>query len=160
MNHYLDEDTVTPEETLPNERWINGYRNDIEVESRMTRATGEAHEREKESTDGESHFLRSGACRPIPLKEQTVQLNFARKIYDKYRLKNLEGLCEVLAPGSNILKVSPTTSTIKEPAKPIFTVRNSDIAKFGTLQERQTPLKFYADRRGQRIGEKLVQEPI
>ena len=74
--------------------------------------------------------------------------------------KNLEGLYEVLAPSLNILKVSPTTSTKKEPGKPIVTVRNSDIAKFGTLQERQNPLKVYANRRGPRIGEKLVQEHI
>ena len=39
-------------------------------------------------------------------------------------------------------------------------VRNSDIAKFGTQLERQTPLKAYADRRGPRSGEKLVEELI
>ena len=61
--------------------------------------------------------------------------------------KNLEGFYEVLAPGSHILKVSPSTSTIKEPGKPVVTVRNSDIAKFGTQLERQTPLKAYADSR-------------
>ena len=66
----------------------------------------------------------------------------------------------MLAPGSNILKVVPTTSTIKEPGKPAVTVRKSDIAKLGTLQERQTPLKVYADRRGPRTEEKLVEELI
>ena len=74
--------------------------------------------------------------------------------------KNLEGLYEVLAPGSQILKVSPTTSTIKEPGKQVVTVRNSDIAKFGTQLERQTPLKVYADRRAPRSGEKVVEELI
>ena len=74
--------------------------------------------------------------------------------------KNFEGLYEVLAPGSNILKVSPTTSTIKEPGKPTVTVRNSYIAKFCTTQERQTPLKVYADRRGPQTCEKLVEEQI
>ena len=73
---------------------------------------------------------------------------------------NLKGLYEVLAPGSHILKVSPTTSTIKEPGKQVVTVRNSDIAKFGTQLERQTPLKVYADRRGPRSGEKVVEELI
>ena len=43
---------------------------------------------------------------------------------------NLEDLYDVLAPGSNILKLCPTTLTIKEPVKPIVTVRNIDIAKF------------------------------
>ena len=85
----------------------------------------------------------------------------ARKIHGKRRSKKkLEGLYEVLAPGSHILKVSPTTSTIKEPGKQIVTVRNSDIAKFGTHQERQSPLRVYADRRGPRAGEKIVEELI
>ena len=52
----IDEDTVTPEKILPDEKWINGYRSDIEVESGMTRATREAQKRERESTDGESRF--------------------------------------------------------------------------------------------------------
>ena len=67
---------------------------------------------------------------------------------------------EVLATGSHILKVSPTTSTIKEPGKPVVTFRNSEIAKFGTQLERQTPLKAYADRRGPTSEEKLVEELI
>ena len=59
-----------------------------------------------------------------------------------------------------MLKVSPTTSTIKEPGKQIVTVRNSDIAKFGAAQEWQTPLKVYADRRGPQTCKKLVEEQI
>ena len=97
----------------------------------MTRAAREASQREQASTDGGSRFLHTNT-----------------------------GLYEVLAPGSNILKVSPTTSTIKEPGKPTVTVRNRDIAKFGTAQERQTPLKVYADRRSPRTCEKLVEEQI
>ena len=90
-----------------------------------------------------------------------MELNIARKVHGKKRSKkNLEGLYEVLAPGSHILMVSPPTSTIKEPGKPIVTVRNSDIAKFGTQLERQIPLKVYADRRGPRSGEKIVEELI
>ena len=127
----------------------------------MSRATHEAKEREKASTDGESRFFRSKAIRPLPLKERAVQLNLARKIHGKRRSKkNLEGLYEVLSPGSHILKVSPTTSTIKEPGKPVVTVRNSDIAKFETQLERRTPLKAYADRRGPLSGEKVVEELI
>ena len=89
----------------------------------MTRATPEASERERENAVGESRFLRSGACRPIPITERAVQLKMARKIQCKRRSKkNLEGLYEVLAPGSNILKVSPTTPTIKDPGIAIVTL--------------------------------------
>ena len=31
VNYYLDEDTVLPEEILPDDKWVNGYRSDIEV---------------------------------------------------------------------------------------------------------------------------------
>ena len=155
INHYLDEDTVMPEEMLPDEKLVNGYRSDIEVEIGMTRAKTEAKSRERASTDGEPQFLKTKA------KERAIELNLARKVHGKRRSKkNLEGLYEVLAPRSQIPKVSPTTSTIKEPGKPVVTVRNSDIAKFGTQLERQTPLKAYADRRGPRSGEKTVEELI
>ena len=159
INHYLDEDTVMPEEILPDEKWIKGYCSDIEVEMGITRASSEAKNRERASTDGEPRFLKTKAARPIPLKERAVELNLARKIHGKRRSKKtLEGLYEVLAPGSYIFKVSPTTSTIKEPGKPVVSVRNSDIAKFGIQLNRQTPLKAYAERRGPRSGEKTVEE--
>ena len=161
VNHYLDEDTVMPEEILPDDKWVNGYHSHIEVEVGMSRATHEAKERERASTDGESRFLRTKAFRPIPLKERAVELNLAWKIHEKRRSKKkLEGLYEVLAPGSHILKVNPTTSTTKESGKLVVTVRNSDIAKFGTQLERQTPLKAYADRGGPRSSGKLVEELI
>ena len=161
INHYLDEDTVMPEEILPDEKWVNGYYSDIEVEIGMTRANTEAKSRERAVTDGEPRFLTIKAILPIPLKQRAVEMNLARKMHGKRRSKkNLEGLYEVLAPGSHIFKISPASSTIKEPGKPVVTVRNSDIAKFSTHLERQTPLKAYADRRGHRSGEKTVEELI
>ena len=115
----------------------------------MTRETPEASERQRESTDGASRFFRSVVCRTIPLSKRAVQLKWAQEIQGKRRSKkNPEGLYEFLAPGPNILKMSPTNLTIKDPGKPMVIVRNSDIAKFGTLQERQTQLEVYADRRG------------
>ena len=142
VNHYLDEDTVTPEAILRDDKWVNGNRSHIEVEIGMTRAAREASQREQANTDGELRFINKNTCQPIPFTERAVQLKFARKVQVKRgskKNKNGGGLYEVLASGSNILKVSPTTSTIKEPGKPTVTFRNSDIAKFGTTQERQTP---------------------
>ena len=43
VNHYLDEDTVMPDEILPDNKWVNGYRSDVEVEVGMSRATHEAN---------------------------------------------------------------------------------------------------------------------
>ena len=112
-----------PEEILPDDKWVNGFCSDIEVEVGMSRATQQAKTRERASTDGESRFLWTKAIQPIPLKEQAVELNLARKIHRQRRSKkNLEELYEVNAPGLRILKVSPKTSTIKEPGKPVVTV--------------------------------------
>ena len=52
-----------PEEHLSDDKWVNGYRSDIEVEIGITRATNEAKERERASTDGESRFLKTKAIR-------------------------------------------------------------------------------------------------
>ena len=81
VNYYLDEDTVMPEELLPDDKWVNGYRSDIEVEVGMSRAMQEAKTRERASTDGESRFLRTNAIRTIPLEERAVELNLDRKIH-------------------------------------------------------------------------------
>ena len=96
----------------------------------MTRAVRDANEREKISTDGESRFSHSNIFRPIPRSERTVQLKLTRKIHGKRKSKrNREVLSKALAPGSNIIKVSPTTSTIKQPRKLVVTVGNSYTAK-------------------------------
>ena len=76
-----------PEEILPDDKWVNGYRSDIKVEIGMSRATQEAKTRERASTDGESRFPRTKATRPIPHKERAVELNLARKIHGKRRSK-------------------------------------------------------------------------
>ena len=95
---------------LPDDKWLYAYNNDIEVEMGMTWATWDANKRERKSTDGEFRFPISVICKPIPLTERAVQQKFARKVHGKRRSKkNLESLYQVLAPGSNIIKESPTT---------------------------------------------------
>ena len=116
VNHNLDGDTVMPGEMLPDEKWINGYRSDREVEAGMTRASQEAHNREQESTDSESRFLRTRVCRPLPLKKRAVELKLGTKIDDKRRSKKiLEGLYEGLAPGSQIRKISLLLKCLANP---------------------------------------------
>ena len=56
INHYLDEDTVMPEEILPDHKWVNEYRSKIEMEIGMSRATGETKDRERASTEGNPGF--------------------------------------------------------------------------------------------------------
>ena len=128
----------------------------------MCKATKDATTRERLATDNESRFLRTTqAHRPLPLKKHALQLNIARKKYLRKRSKkNLDGLYEVLAPGSVIQKTDQYTSVIREPGKMEVTVRNSDIAKFGTREERKTKLTEYINRRGPRTHEKTTEAKI
>ena len=161
MNHYLDEETVTPNEVLPEDHWGNS-RSDDKIERNMCKATKDATTRERLATDSESHFLRTTkAHRPLSLKEHAVQLNISRKEHlHKRSKKNLDGLFEVLAPGSVVQKTDQYTSVIREPGKVEVTVRNSDIAKFGTREERKTKLTENINRRGPRTHEKTTEAKV
>ena len=75
-----------------------------------------------------------------------MEIKLARKV-SKRSKRDLRGLWETLAPGSTLVKTSDTTTVIKEPGVPEVSVRNSDIAKFGTRAERNTELWQYAQRR-------------
>ena len=62
-----------------------------------------------------------------------------------------------------MIKTSEHTSLIKEPGKREVTIRNSNLAKFVTKAERQSDLKWYADRRPKvptgKITEDLINQP-
>ena len=136
LNHYLDEEKTTPYKLLPEEHWGN-YRGDDAIEKNMCRAVRDASTRERLANDSESRFLSTTkAHRPMPLKEKAVQIKKARKKnLHKRSKKNLDGLYEVLAPGSVVQKTDQYTSVIREPGKLEVTVRNGNIAKFGTRNE-------------------------
>ena len=75
-------------------------------------------------------------------------MKIVRKIHESQRQKkNLDCLYEIHAPGSTVGKISPTTSVIKEPNRQEMRVRNSEIEKFGTKNERDTELGQNIERR-------------
>ena len=112
--------------------------------------------------DGEQRLIKSEAVSgPFPCSERSIQVKLARKLHESQRQKkNLDGLYEVLAPGSTVCKVSPTTRVINEPNRQEVRVRNSDIAKFGTKAERDTELTQYIERRPKKIYEKTIEQKI
>ena len=112
--------------------------------------------------DGEQRLIKSdGVSRPIPCSERSIQVKLARNLHESQRQKkNHDGLYEVLAPGSMVCKVSPTTSVIKEPNRQELRVGNSDIANFGTKAERDTELTQYVERRPKKISEKTIGQKI
>ena len=157
INYYLDEDTIPGRSYLTGEQWADtALCSDTEIERVICAASTLARTEQEKRNDGEERFISSDAvCRPIPCSERSVQVKLARKLHDNQRQKkNLDDLYEVLAPGSTVCKVSPTTSVIKEPHKQEVRVRNSDIAKFGTRAERETELTQYIEGRPKKINEK------
>ena len=127
-----------------------------EIERVICAASTRARTEQEKRNDGEDRFIKPDVVyRAIPCSERSVQVKLAHKIHENQRQKkNLDGLYEVLAPGSTVCKISPTTSVIKEPYKPEVRVRNSDIAKFRTRAERETELAQYIERRPKKINEK------
>ena len=145
-----DEDTIPGRSYLTDEQWADtALCSDTEIERAICAASTRARTEQAKRNDGEDRFITPEVVyRAIPCSERSVQVKLARKIHENQRQKkNLDGLYEVLAPGSTVCKISPTTSVIKEPYKPEVRVRNSDIAKFGTRAERETELAQYIERR-------------
>ena len=84
----------------------------------------------------------------MPRTEASMEFKLAKKRpRTKRSKKSLDGLYDVLAPSSSVVKTDKFTSVIKEPGKRDVTIRNSDLAKFGTKAERQTELQLYVNRR-------------
>ena len=163
INYYLDEDTIPGRSYLTEEQWADtALCSDTEIEKVICAASSRARLEQEKRKDGETRFINPEAiCREMPCSERSIQVKLARKRHESQRQKkNLDGLYEVLAPGSTVCKISPTTSVIKEPYKQEVRVRNSDIAKFGTRAERETKLIEYIDRRPQKITEKTLEQKI
>ena len=98
---------------------------------------------------------------PVPRTEASLNVNLAKKRpRTKRSKKRLDGLYDVLAPGSSVVKSDKYTSVIKEPGKRDVTIRNSDLAKFGTKSEHQTELQMYANRRPKTPTGKITEDVI
>ena len=113
--------------------WVTGDRSDILIDEAMQRAQVDAGRRYNgDHNKSVSRFiLQPKLNNPIPRTGQSLDLKLARKITKRSK-RDLRGLWETLAPGSTVVRTSNTTTVIKEPGVPEVSVRNSDIAKFGT----------------------------
>ena len=97
----------------------------------------------------------------MPRTDALLTLKLAKKKpKSKRSKKSLDGLYEVLAPGSSVIKSNEHNSIIKEPRRREVTIRSSDLAKFGTETERQTDLRCYAERRPKMPTGKTTEELI
>ena len=92
----------------------------LENERVICAVNAKTHEQQKKMQYSENRLMWSeGISRPIPRTEISVNVEIARKIHaNRLQKRNPDGLFEVLAPGSTVGEVSPTTSVIKEPINP------------------------------------------
>ena len=141
LNKYLDLETVRWDQLITDENRKNDERSDIEIEVKKDKLSKEAMKRQKEDPNKESRLISNpDVGQSIPRTESSLEVKLAKK---RPRTKR----SNVLAPGSSVIKTNENTSVIKEPGKREVTIRNSDLAKFGTKAERNTDLQVYANRR-------------
>ena len=148
LNKYLDLETVRWDQLIKDKNWNNDERSDIEMEVNKDKLGKEAMKRQKDDPDKESRLIsHPDVGQPIPRTESSLEVKLANKRpRTKRSKKSLDGLYDVLALGSSVVKTNENTSVIKEPGKREVTIRISDLAKFGTKAERNTDLQIYANR--------------
>ena len=142
-------ETVRWDELISDEQWDNEAKRDIDLEISRDRLSKDAVQRSNADHKKKSRLIpHKDVGQAVPRTEASITLKLAKKKPKKKRSKkSLDGLYEVLAPGSSVIKSDAYMSIIKEPGKREVTIRNSDLANFGTKAERQTELRNYADRR-------------
>ena len=149
MNKYLDLETVRSDELISEENWDVEARSDTELEHNRDKLNKDAARRRNADSEKESRMISPPEVGlPVTRTETSLAVKLAKKKSRTKRSKKiLDGLYEVLAPDSSVVKTDTYTSVIKETGKRDVTIRNSYLAKFGTKAERQTELQMYANRR-------------
>ena len=153
-------ETVSSEELISEENWDVDARSDTELEHNRDKLSKNANRRKNADPEKESRlFTHPDVGPPVPRTETSLSVKLAKKkSRTKRSKKSLDGLYEVLAPASSVVKTDAYTSVIKEPGKREVTIRNSDLAKFGTKAERQTELQIYANRRPKVPSGKITEQ--
>ena len=135
-------ETIHWEELISEDNWDTEARSDIELEQNKDKLNKDAVQRSNVDPTQESRVIpHPEFSRAVPRTEASLTVKLAqRKPKSKRSKKSLDGLYEVLAPGSSVMKTDAYTSVIKQLGKREVMIRNLDLAKFGTKAERQTDL--------------------
>ena len=132
LTNYLDMETVRWEELISEDNWDTEARSDIELEQNKNKLNKDAVQRSNADPEKESRVIpHLDVGLAVPRTEASLEVKLAKKKPKiKRSKKSLDGLYEVLAPGSSVIKTDNYTSVIKEPGKLEVTIRNSFIYKF------------------------------
>ena len=94
-----------------------------------------------------------------PLAKTGPRLLSARKnIATTRSRKNLQGLYEAVPEGAVLVKTTDATLTLKMPGQKDMVLHKSDVAKFGTPEQRNIPLINFAARKTVRNQHKKLEE--
>ena len=105
-----------------------------------TNAIHDRNEKQLQNTPNELHQIKVDKLgHQIPKTEQSLQLKLVKKIpANKSSAKNLQGLYEVLTPGSNILEDDDVTHVIKEQGKRQVSVKIGNLG-IAVKKQREKP---------------------
>ena len=124
-------ETVRWEELISEKNWNVEARGDIELELNRDRLSKDAFRRSIADPDRESRVIPNpDVGMAVPRTETSLKVKLAKKKpKSKRSKKNFDGLYEVLAPESSVIKTDTFTSVIKETGKREVTIRNFDLGQ-------------------------------
>ena len=116
LNKYLDLETVRWEVLITEENWDNEERSDIEFDLNKEKLSKDAVKRKNVDPDKEPRVISHPEVGlPVPRTEASLTVKLARIDHEQKRSKkSLDGLYDVLAPGSSVVKSDKYTSAIAD----------------------------------------------
>ena len=125
---------VRLDELILDDRWEDENRGDLEFEKQRDTISKDARKRCKENPNKEPCTMPQPEIGlPVPTTEDYPTLKLAKKkLKFKRSKKTLDGVYEVPAPASSVIKSNDYTSIIKEPGKRQVSIGNSDLATLST----------------------------
>ena len=113
LNKYLDLETVRWEELISDESWDNEGRSDTEVKLNKDRLSKDATKRKNKDPNKESRVIpHQDVGQSVPRTEASLEVKLSKKRpRTKRSKKTLDGLYDVLTPGSSVLKKNQEKET-------------------------------------------------
>ena len=117
-------ETIRWDELISEEQWDNDARSDIDLEMGRYRLSKDAVQRCNADPNKESRVIpHPDVGQAVPRTEASPTLKLAKeKPKSKRSKKGLDGLYEVLATGSSVIKSDAYKPIIKEPGKRELTI--------------------------------------
>ena len=146
LKHYLDDNIIGEDELIRQDKW---YDEDLDSDEEV-RTTKQRKLQEARNDVGEipRTFKLPKANFEEPLASNSPRLQLARKtLAASSNKKQLQGLYEAIPEGAALVKSTNNTITVEVPGQQDTVLNKSDIAKFGTPEQRKIQLINFAGRK-------------